>query len=144
MALGHYVRLMPPAYLKPYVKRHKNDATDAEAICGAVLRPNMRFVPVKSPEQQAGLKLHRTRHLFIRQRTATINTIRAFLDEFGVVAPVGRKGLDEWLKLIAGGKDSRVPPTAANMSCGLEHSARRPSRADPHPRSAHSCLATDQ
>jgi len=91
MALGHDVGLMPPAYVKPYVKRHKYNVTDAEAICGAVLRPNMRFVPVKSPEQQAGLTLHRTRHLFIRQRTATINTIRAFLAEFGVVAPVGRK-----------------------------------------------------
>jgi transposase len=110
MALGHDLRLMPPAYVKPYVKRHKNYAMDAEAICGAVLRPNMRFVPVKSPEQQAGLTPHRTRHLFIRQRTATINTIRAFLAEFGVVALVGRKGLDELLKLIAEGEDSRVPP----------------------------------
>lgn len=112
IALGHDVRLMPPAYVKPYVKRHKNDATDAEAICEAVQRPNMRFVPVKTPEQQAGLTLHRTRHLFIRQRTATISTIRAFLAEFGIVAPVGRKGLDDLLKLIAEGKDSRIPPQA--------------------------------
>ena len=76
-ALGHTVRLMPPAYVKPYVKRHKNDATDAEAICEAVTRPNMRFVPTKTPEQQSCLTLHRTRHLFIRQQTAIINSIRA-------------------------------------------------------------------
>src|ERR1700735_2827120 len=66
-ALGHTVRLMPPAYVKPYVKRQKNDAADAEAICEAVTRTNMRFVPIKTPEQQSGLMLHRTRHLFIRQ-----------------------------------------------------------------------------
>ena len=112
IALGHDVRLMRPAYVKPYVKRHKNDATDAEAICEAVQRPNMRFVPVKAPEQQAGLMLHRTRHLFIRQRTAVINSIRAFLAEFGVVAPVGHKWLDDLLKLIADGEDPRVPTTA--------------------------------
>ena len=69
-ALGHTVRLMPPAYVKPYVKRQKNDAADAEAICEAVTRPNMRFVPTKTPEQQSCLMLHRTRHLFIRQQTA--------------------------------------------------------------------------
>src|SRR5208282_5993321 len=81
-ALGHTVRLMPPAYVKPYVKRHKNDAADAEAICEAVTRPNMRFVPTKTPEQQSCLTLHRTRHLFIRQQTAIINSIRAYLAEF--------------------------------------------------------------
>ena len=82
-ALGHTVRLMPPAYVKPYVKRHKNDATDAEAICEAVTRPNMRFVATKTPEQQSCLTLHRTRHLFIRQQTSVINAIRAHLAEFG-------------------------------------------------------------
>ena len=87
-ALGHTVRLMPPAYVKPYVKRQKNDATDAEAICEAVTRANMRFVPTKTPEQQSCLMLHRTRHLFIRQQTAVINAIRAHLAEFGIVAPV--------------------------------------------------------
>lgn len=119
IALGHDVRLMPPAYVKPYVKRHKNDATDAEAICEAVQRPNMRFVPVKSPEQQAGLMLHRTRHLFIRQRTALINSIRAFLAEVGIVAPVGRQGLDQLLELIAEGKDQRVPPPARTCLVAL-------------------------
>jgi transposase len=89
--LGHTVRLMPPAYVKPYVKRQKNDAADAEAICEAVTRANMRFVPTKTPEQQSCLTLHRTRHLFIRQQTAVINSIRAHLAEFGIVAPVGRR-----------------------------------------------------
>src|SRR4051812_5203091 len=84
---------MPPAYVKPYVKRQKNDATDAEAICEAVTRANMRFVPTKTPEQQSGLVLHRTRHLFIRQQTSVINAIRAHLAEFGIVAPVGRRGV---------------------------------------------------
>jgi transposase/phosphonate ABC transporter substrate-binding protein len=83
-ALGHTVRLMPPAYVKPYVKRQKNDATDAEAICEAVTRANMRFVPTKTPEQQSGLVLHRARHLFIRQQTSVINAIRAHLAEFGI------------------------------------------------------------
>jgi transposase len=96
-ALGHTVRLMPPAYVKPYVKRQKNDAADAEAICEAVTRATMRFVPTKTPEQQSCLMLHRTRHLFIRQQTAVINSIRAHLAEFGIVAPVGRKGVTELL-----------------------------------------------
>jgi transposase len=77
---------MPPAYVKPYVKRQKNDATDAEAICEAVTRANMRFVETKTIEQQACLMLHRTRHMFIRQQTSVINAIRAHLAEFGIVA----------------------------------------------------------
>src|SRR3954468_6487349 len=78
-ALRHSVRLMPPAYVKPYVKRQKNDMADAEAICEAVTRANMRFVPTKTPEQQSGLMLHRTRHLFIRQQTSVINAIELTL-----------------------------------------------------------------
>ena len=108
-ALGHTVRLMPPAYVKPYVKRQKNDMADAEAICEAVTRANMRFVPIKTPEQQSGLVLHRTRHLFIRQQTSVINAIRAHLAEFGVTAPVGRKGIEELLRVIADPSDKRVP-----------------------------------
>jgi transposase len=100
-ALGHTVRLMPPAYVKPYVKRHKNDATDAEAICEAVTRPNMRFVATKTPVQQSCLTLHRTRHLFIRQQTSVINAIRAHLAEFGIVAPVGRNGVEQLLSVGA-------------------------------------------
>ena len=108
-ALGHNVRLMPPAYVKPYVKRQKNDMADAEAICEAVTRANMRFVPTKTPEQQSGLVLHRTRHLFIRQQTSLINAIRGHLAEFGVTAPVGRKGIEELLRVIADPSDKRVP-----------------------------------
>ena len=111
-ALGHTVRLMPPAYVKPYVKRQKNDAADAEAICEAVTRANMRFVETKTPEQQSCLMLHRTRHLFIRQQTAMINAIRAHLAEFGIVAPVGRNGVEELLGVVADPSDKRVPEVA--------------------------------
>jgi transposase len=111
-ALGHTVRLMPPAYVKPYVKRQKNDMADAEAICEAVARANMRFVPTKTPEQQSCLMLHRTRHLFIRQQTAIINSIRAHLAEFGIVAPVGRKGVIELLNIVADPNDKRVSEAA--------------------------------
>ena len=111
-ALGHTVRLMPPAYVKPYVKRQKNDAADAEAICEAVTRANMRFVETKTPEQQSSLMLHRTRHLFIRQQTAVINAIRAHLAEFGVVAPVGRNGVEALLDVVADSSDKRVPEIA--------------------------------
>src|SRR5215469_11464269 len=106
-ALGHTVRLMPPAYVKPYVKRQKNDSTDAEAICEAVTRPNMRFVPTKTVEQQSCLMLHRTRHLFIRQQTSVINAIRAHCAEFGIVAPVGRRGVEELLNIIANARTSK-------------------------------------
>jgi len=108
-ALGHTVRLMPPAYVKPYVKRQKNDAADAEAICEAVTRANMRFVETKTAEQQSCLTLHRTRHLFIRQQTSVINAIRAHLAEFGIVAPVGRNGIEELLHVVADPNDQRVP-----------------------------------
>jgi transposase len=111
-ALGHTVRLMPPAYVKPYVKRQKNDTADAEAICEAVTRANMRFVETKTPEQQSGLVLHRTRHLFIRHQTAVINAIRAHLAEFGIVAPVGRNGVEELLNIIVNPNDKRVPEIA--------------------------------
>lgn len=111
-ALGHKVRLMPPIYVKPYVKRQKNDAADAEAICEAVTRVNMRFVETKTVEQQSCLMLHRTRHLFIREQTAVINVIRAHLAEFGIVAPVGRKGVEELLRVIADPADKRIPEIA--------------------------------
>jgi transposase len=91
-ALGHDVRLMPPAYVKPYVKRQKNDAADAEAICEAVSRPTMRFVPVKSVDQQSALMLHRARDLLIRQRTMLKNALRGHLAEFGLTAPQGTSG----------------------------------------------------
>src|SRR4026209_1360507 len=108
-ALGHSVRLMPPAYVKPYVKRQKNDMVDAEAICEAVTRASMGFVPTKTPEQQSGLMLHRTRHRLIRQQTSVINAIRAHLAEFGITAPVGRTGIEELLRVVADSSDKRVP-----------------------------------
>jgi transposase len=124
-ALGHTVRLMPPAYVKPYVKRQKNDATDAEAICEAVSRATMRFVPTKTTDQQSGLVLHRTRHLFIRQQTSVINAIRAHLAEFGIVAPVGRKGVEELLNVVADPTDQRVPEIARACLSALGAQLRR-------------------
>src|ERR1017187_9444471 len=118
-SIGHTVRLMPPAYVKPYVKRQKNDAADAEAICEAVTRVNMRFVATKTPEQQSCLMLHRTRHLFIRQQTSVINVIRAHLAELGIVAPVGRKGVEELLDVIADRSDKRVPEIARTCLIAL-------------------------
>jgi transposase len=118
-ALGHRVRLMPPAYVKPYVKRQKNDAADAEAICEAVTRANMRFVPTKAPEQQSCLMLHRTRHLFIRQQTAVINAIRSHLAEFGIVAPVGRHGVEQLLNIAADLSDQRLPDVARRCIAAL-------------------------
>jgi transposase len=90
---GHQVRLMPPNYVKPYVKRNKNDGRDAEAICEAVSRPSMRFVAVKTVEQQATLSVHTTRRLLVQQRTAAGNALRAMLSELGIVAAQGTKGL---------------------------------------------------
>ena len=124
-ALGHTVRLMPPAYVKPYVKRQKNDATDAEAICEAVTRANMRFVETKTPEQQSCLMLHRTRHLFIRQQTSVINAIRAHLAEFGIVAPVGRHGVEALLEVVADVSDDRVPEVARACLAALGVQLRR-------------------
>src|SRR5437764_2170077 len=118
-ALGHDVRLMPAAYVKPYVKRQKNDMADAEAICEAVTRANMRFVPTKTPEQQSGLMLHRTRHLLIRQQTSVINAIRAHLAEFGITAPVGRRGVEELLRVIADPSDKRVPEIVRSCLAAL-------------------------
>jgi len=107
-ALGHEVRMMPARYVKPYVKRNKNDMADAEAICEAVTRPTMRFVPIKTPEQQSILKLHRTRELFVRQRIMLVNALRAHLAEFGIVAGVGRNGLEKLLQVVENDQDERV------------------------------------
>ncbi len=116
---GHEVRLMPPRYVKPYVKRNKNDAADAEAICEAVRRPNMRFVPIKTAEQQSVLMLHRTRQLFVRQRIALVNAIRAHMAEFGIVAGVGRNGVEALLMQIREGQDNRLPPPARECLMAL-------------------------
>jgi transposase len=107
--LGHEVKLMPPSYVKPYVKRQKNDAADAEAICEAVTRPTMRLVEVKSPEQQSELVIHRTR---MRHRIELSNTIRAHMAEFGLVAPIGRMGLQGLIEIVRDETDARVPASA--------------------------------
>ena len=110
--LGHEVRLMPAKDVKAYLKRNKNDAADAAAICEAVRRPTMRFVQVKSPEQQGALMQHRTRDLLIRQRTQLINALRAHLAELGIVAAQGGEGLKELLAIVADERDERLPPDA--------------------------------
>lgn len=117
-ALGHEVRLLPPTYVKPYVKRQKNDAADAEAICEAVTRPNMRFVPVKCAERQGVLVLHRTRDLLIRQRTMMLNAIRGHLAEFGVIAAQGPRNA---MGLIAQIREDRLelPDIARSALLGL-------------------------
>jgi len=107
-SLGHEVRLMAPAYVKPYVKRNKTDSRDAEAICEAMQRPTMRFVAVKSVDQQAVTGLHRARALLVRQRTMTANQLRGLLAEFGVVAPQGTRGLRSLIEALP--EASAVPP----------------------------------
>ncbi|MGC2834693.1 MAG: IS110 family transposase [Methylocella sp.] len=110
--LGHRVRLMPAKDVKAYLKRNKNDAADAEAICEAVRRPTMRFVQVKSAEQQGRLMLHRARDLLMRQRTQVINALRAHLAELGIVAAQGREGIKDLLRIIASEQDARLPVDA--------------------------------
>ncbi len=107
--LGHEVRLMPAKDVKAYVKRNKNDAADAEAICEAVRRPTMRFVRIKSPEQQGQLMQHRTRDVLIRQRTQIINALRAHLAELGIVAAQGNAGVNELRAIVADERDTRLP-----------------------------------
>ena len=122
--LGHEVKLMPPAYVTPYVKRGKTDAGDAEAICEAVTRPTMRFVAIKSPEQQSILALHRTRALLIRQRTQLVNMIRAQLAEFGIVLP---KGIQHALRLagqLVEGAVPEIPPLAVKVIVTLAEQLR--------------------
>ena len=122
IALGHEVKLMPPHYVKPYVKRNKNDAADAAAICEAVTRPSMRFVALKGVEQQSVLMGHRTRELLVRQRTMVVNAMRAHMAEFGIVAPVGVPQVKKLLDIIADGDDARLPALA--RTC-LESLARQ-------------------
>ena len=117
--LGHDVQLIAPAYVKPFVKRQKNDAADAEAICEAVTRPTMRFVAIKSPEQQAALSLHRTRNLLVKQRTQLVNMVRGLLAEFGVETP---RGLHHALALasrLVDGEAAAVPALAQRVVAGL-------------------------
>jgi transposase len=115
LALGHTVKLMPPSYVKAYLKRSKNDANDAAAICEAVSRPSMRFVAIKSKEQQAALMLHRARQLLVRQRTMLSNAIRGHLAELGIISAKGRNGTEELLEIIMNGADSRIPLAARSI-----------------------------
>ena len=115
-ALGHDVRLIPPAYVKPYVKRQKNDAADAEAICEAVTRPNMRFVPVKTEDQQAVLVLHRSRDLLMRQRTMILNASRAHLAEFGMIAAQGPVKVVDLVRRLSDPDDGLDLPALARSA----------------------------
>jgi transposase len=114
--LGHEVRLIPPQYVKAYLKRGKNDAADAAAICEAVTRPSMRFVPIKSEEQQAVLVLHRARELLVRQRTQLINALRGHLAEFGLIEAQGPSHVRRLLETMRA--DMAVPELArATLDC---------------------------
>lgn len=118
--LGHEVRLMPASYVKPYVKRGKNDAADAEAICEAVTRQTMRFVPIKSREQQAALSIHRARSLLIKQRTQLVNMMRCVLAELGIAIPVGmEKALQMARKIVEGDAELDLPDEAQNVIIAL-------------------------
>lgn len=114
-ALGHEVRLMPPQYVKAYVKRNKNDAADAEAICEAVRRPSMRFVPVKSAAQQSALLMHRGRDLLVRQRTMLANALRGHLAEFGLTAAQGLHNVAGLIAVVRDATDERVPDMARQV-----------------------------
>lgn len=108
--LGHDVRLMPPQFVRPYVKSNKNDAADAEACCEAVQRPGMRFVPTKTVEQQAAMALHRVRDHLVRRRTATVNALRGHLAEYGIVAQIQRTGLRQLFQLVLDDQDGKIDP----------------------------------
>ena len=117
-ALGHEVKLLPPTYVKAYVKRGKTDAANAEAICEAVTRPSMRFVPVKTPGQQAAPMVHRSRELLVGQRTALVNALRGHLAELGIVAAKGIHRAGDLLAELVGEDGGRIPPLArASLRC---------------------------
>jgi transposase len=123
--LGHEVKLIPPAYVKAYVRRQKNDMADAAASCEAVSRPAMRFVPIKSAEQQGVLMLHRVRELVVGQRTALINALRGHLAEFGVVAPQGARHVAELVAVVADAGDARLPEIARGALAPLVRQMQR-------------------
>ena len=131
IALGHDVRLMPAQYVKPYVKRGKNDAVDAEAICEGVTRPTMRFVVMKSAEQQAALSLHRTRNLLVKQRTQLVNMIRGLLAEFGIDIPQGLERALRLARQIAAKEATPEVPAMATQVLGLLRAGARHSCPSP-------------
>jgi transposase len=124
IAMGHQVRIMPPSYVKAYVRRGKNDAADAAAICEAVLRPHMRFVPIKTEEQQSALMLHKARDLLVRQQTMLINAIRGHMAELGMVAPQGSAKIKELIAVIKDSEDQSVPALARAALQPLVHQMR--------------------
>jgi len=138
---GHSVKLMPPAYVKPYVKRGKNDTTDAEAICEAVTRPNMRFVPVKSADQQAALMLHRTRALLIRQQTMLANAFRAHLAEFGIVVAQGIRHVRELIESVFAEDIFDLPAHGSSAPCCAADGTQITDQDD---RKETPCLASDK
>ena len=127
-ALGHDVKLMPPQFVKPYLKSQKNDMRDAEAICEAVTRPTMRFVPIKTPDQQALLALHGVRDHWVRLSTRLINTLRGYLAEFGIVAARGRMGVEAILDTLADDQDDRIPDLARECLMPLANEFRHVKR----------------
>ena len=123
VALGHTVKMMPPAYVKAYVKRGKTDAADAEAICEAVTRPTMRFVPIKSREQQAALSMHRARNLLVKQRTQSVNMMRGLLAEFGINIPEGLERALTMARQVLEGDAPDVPAAAVKIIFALSQQA---------------------
>lgn len=132
--LGHDVRLMAPQYVKPYIKRQKNDMRDAEGICEAVTRPTMNFVPIKTAEQQAMLVVHGTRDHWVRSCTRLINTLRGYLAEFGIIAAKGRLGANSIVKILLEDEDKRIPEIAREslrpLASELQHVKRQVAQMD--------------
>ena len=121
IALGHETRLMPPNYVKAYVKRNKHDVADAEAICEAVRRPSMRFVPIKTAEQQSALMMHRARDLLVRQRTMLVNALRGHLAEFGLIEAQGLHKVAKLIAIVMDENDGRVPDIARQVLQVMVH-----------------------
>jgi transposase len=121
IALGHEARLMPPNYVKAYVKRNKHDVADAEAICEAVRRPSMRFVPLKTVEQQSALMMHRARDLLIRQRTMLVNALRGHLAEFGLIEAQGLHKVVRLITIVMDEMDRRIPDIARQVLKVIVH-----------------------
>tara|TARA_R110002110_G_scaffold375303_1_gene585034 strand:+ start:2765 stop:3799 length:1035 start_codon:yes stop_codon:yes gene_type:complete len=147
-ARGHEVKLMPPQFVKPYLKSQKNDMRDAEAICEAVTRPTMRFVPIKTPDQQALLALHGVRDHWVRLSTRLINTLRGYLAEFGIVASKGRMGVEAILDTLADDQDDRIPDLAREclrpLASELRHVKRQILETDRKIMKAHKANAICQ